>query len=101
MGGENRHTSLKMTETDRPEDQWWMGHAEPSICAGHSMLCSYECGSQLLVTSKRDYSLCVPALRKKQKRPPKKRGGRYKGNAKDAGHSAPFRCQGKQNDGNG
>jgi len=33
----------------------------------------------------------------KQKRPPEKRGGRYKGTAKNAGHGAPFLRQGERN----
>jgi hypothetical protein len=41
--------------------------------------------------------LRVPALPAGQRRPPEKRGGRYKG--KGAGHFAPFLRQGRQDDG--
>jgi hypothetical protein len=53
-------------------------------------------------TSRRPGSpaLRVPARRfaQEQRRPPKKRGGRYKGNVKGAGQSAPFLREGMQND---
>ena len=52
----------------------WMAGTLPSMFAGHSVLCPYDC--------------------KGKGKGARLKGGRYKG--KDAGHSAPFLCQGKR-----